>query len=190
MATKHEVITTDEQIDRAIARASRIATQPRALAIEYDPRLDLFILQLSNGERLVLQRELLQGLEQGSVTQLSHVEITPAGTGLHWPDLDVDLYIPNLRDHVYGSESWMAQIGRRGGAAKSAAKTSSSRENGKLGGRPKSRPSTHSSTTVSRVKKGTAHQRPAESRAGDASGETKRKRNDTSGPSGTRRRRS
>jgi hypothetical protein len=186
MATKHEVITTDEQIDRAVARASRISAQPRALAVEYDPHLDLFVLQLSNGERMVLQRELLQGLEQGSVTQLSHVEITSAGSGLHWPDLDADLYIPNLRDHVYGSESWMAQIGRRGGAVKSAAKVWSSRENGKLGGRPKSRPSTHSSTTVPRVKKGTAHQRPAESRAGDASGVSKRKRNDTSSPSSTR----
>jgi hypothetical protein len=168
MATRHEVVTTDEQIDRAVARASRIADQPRAVAVEYHPRLDLFIVQLSDGERLVLQRELLEGLEKGSATQLSHVEITPAGTGLHWPHLDADLYIPNLRNRVFGSKSWMARIGRRGGAAKSAAKASSSQENGKLGGRPKSRRSAHSSTTASRAKKGTAHQADASKPPGAA----------------------
>jgi len=137
MAVAHKVVTTDEEIDRAIARAARLPEEPRAMSIEYRPSLDIFILMLSNGERLVLQRELLEGLQAGTRRQLANVEITPQGTGLHWPDLDADLYVPSLRRHVYGSKRWMSQIGRRGGSARSSAKAEAARINGRSGGRPK-----------------------------------------------------
>jgi hypothetical protein len=136
MATAHKDITTDEQIDQAIFSAARSPEEPRALSIEYRPSLDIFILKLSNGERLILQRELLEGLQIATRRQLTNVEITPQGTGLHWPDLDADLYVPNLRRHVYGTKQWMSQIGKVGGAVKSPAKRKASRINGRSGGRP------------------------------------------------------
>ena len=137
MAITHRVITTDEQIDRAIARAASLPMEPGAVSIEYRPGLDLFIVRLSNGERLVLQRELLEGLESGNRRQLANVEITPQGSGLHWPDLDVDLYVPNLRRHVYGTKQWMSRIGKLGGGARTKSKAEASRINGRSGGRPK-----------------------------------------------------
>lgn len=137
MATAHRVITTDEQIDRAIARAASMPQEPRAISIEYRPNLDLFIVMLSSGERLVLQRELLEGLQSGSRRQIANVEITPQGSGLHWPDLDVDLYVPSLRRHVYGTKQWMSRIGRLGGAARTSVKAEASRINGRAGGRPR-----------------------------------------------------
>ncbi len=137
MATAHRVTTTDVQIDRAISRAARLPDEPRAIGIEYRPGLDLFIVTLSNGERLVLQRELLEGLQSATRRQLANVEITPQGSGLHWPDLDVDLYVPSLRRHVYGTKQWMSRIGRLGGAARTEAKADASRINGRAGGRPK-----------------------------------------------------
>jgi len=137
MASTHRVITTGEQIDQAIARAASLPDEPRAISIEYRPGLDLFIVMLSNGERLVLQRELLEGLQSATRRQLANVEITPQGSGLHWPDLDVDLYVPSLRRHVYGTKQWMSRIGKLGGAARTAAKTAASRINGRSGGRPR-----------------------------------------------------
>jgi hypothetical protein len=38
---------------------------------------------------------------------------------------------------VYGNKKWMAQIGRRGGSARSAAKKAAARANGAKGGRPR-----------------------------------------------------
>jgi hypothetical protein len=137
MAATDKVVTTDEQIDQAIARAACLSEGPRAMTIEYRPGLNLFILRLSNGERLVLQRELLEGLQSATRHQLANVEITPQGSGLHWPDLDVDLYVPSLLRHVYGTKRWMSRIGRLGGAARTSAKAEASRVNGRAGGRPR-----------------------------------------------------
>jgi hypothetical protein len=107
--------------------------------VEYKPGpgLDLIILKLNDGRRHVIPRELLQGLESGSSKQIANVEIIGRGTGLHWPDLDADLYVPALLRGVYGTRRWMAQIGRNGGLAKSLAKKKAARANGSLGGRPK-----------------------------------------------------
>jgi hypothetical protein len=135
---RHKILTTDAEIDRAIERARRLREGPLVKEIEYrpGPGLDLFILKLTDGGRRVLPREDLQGLQSGTKEQLARVEIVGGGTGLHWPDLDADLYVPALLRGIYGSKLWMAKIGRRGGLARSTAKKQAARANGKLGGRP------------------------------------------------------
>jgi hypothetical protein len=65
------------------------------------------------------------------------IEISPNGMGLHWPQLDADLYVPALIEGAFGSRRWMQHIGELGGSARSAAKAKASRENGTRGGRPK-----------------------------------------------------
>jgi hypothetical protein len=136
---RSRVITTDAEIDHAIERAHSLRNEPLVTAVEYKsgPGLDLIILKLSDGRRHVIPRELLQGLESGTTKQIANVEIVGRGTGLHWPDLDADLYVPALLRGVYGTRRWMAQIGRNGGLAKSPAKKKAARANGSLGGRPK-----------------------------------------------------
>ena len=135
---QHKVVTTNAEIDRAIKRAGHLR-EPLAAKIEYRSGLglDLFILKLTDGRRRVLPREDLQGLQSGTKEQLAGVEIIGGGTGLHWPELDVDVYVPALLRGVYGSKPWMAKIGRKGGLARSTAKKHAARANGKLGGRPK-----------------------------------------------------
>ena len=139
VARQPRIATTDAEIDRAIQRAGRLRNEPLVTAVEYKPGpgLDLIILQLSDGRRHVIPRELLQGLESGTRKQIAHVEIVGRGTGLHWPDLDADLYVPALLRGVYGTRQWMAKIGRSGGLAKSPAKKIAARANGSLGGRPR-----------------------------------------------------
>ena len=134
---KHKVITTDAQIDHAIQRAQLATDAPRVREVDYRAGLDLFILKMSTGERLVLQRELLEGLQHASRRQLANVEVLGNGAGLHWPELNVDQYVPGLLRHIYGTKRWMATIGRRGGAATSKTKVHAARANGLKGGRPK-----------------------------------------------------
>ncbi len=59
------------------------------------------------------------------------------GSSLHWPELDLDVYVPNLIKNIYGTKKWMSALGRRGGMVRSAAKCRSSRKNGAKGGRPR-----------------------------------------------------
>ena len=135
---KHRIVTSDAEIERAIERAKKAKLGPLANGVEFKsgPGLDLLILKLSDGRRYVIPREELQGLQSATEEQIGRAEILGGGTGLHWPDLDVDLYVPGLLRGVYGNKEWMAQIGRSGGSVKSAAKKKAARANGVKGGRP------------------------------------------------------
>jgi hypothetical protein len=136
---KGRVITTDAEIDATLARAraERIDQEPVAESVRYISSHDIYVVGLSNGERLVLQREKLQGLQTATKMQLAKVEIEMLGTALSWPDLDVDLYVPALLKGVFGTKKWMSELGRAGGSVKSVAKAHAARENGAKGGRPK-----------------------------------------------------
>ena len=134
---QHRVLTTDAEIDRAIANAKRLEGEPRLIEVNYEPRPDLFVLKFSDGWRHAIPRENLQGLRTATKDQLARVEILGPGTVVHWPSLDVDFYVPGLVKGIYGNRRWMAKIGQRGGSVKSPAKKAASRANGRLGGRPR-----------------------------------------------------
>jgi hypothetical protein len=138
---RHRISMSDAEIDRAIGRAKTLRGEPLVTAVEYrtGPGLDLLILKLNDGHRHVIPREDLQGLESATQEQIARVEILGSGTGLHWPDLDIDFYVPGLLRGVYGNRKWMAEIGRSGGSMRSAAKKRASRANGAKGGRPRRR---------------------------------------------------
>jgi Protein of unknown function (DUF2442) len=79
-----------------------------------------------------------QGLDQATPSQLRSVEVTGAGTGIFFPELDADLYVPGLIEGVMGTRKWIAaRLGAAGGAVRTPEKSAASRANGKLGGRPK-----------------------------------------------------
>jgi Protein of unknown function (DUF2442) len=136
---KHKVVTTDAEIDAAIARASVMDDEPRVVSVEYrpSPGLDVLILRMNDGHRVLIPREDLEGLQTATRAQIGNVEILGNGTGLHWPALDLDHYVPSLLRGVYGTKRWMAQIGRSGGSARSRANKRASRTNGLKGGRPR-----------------------------------------------------
>ncbi|HSU04296.1 MAG TPA: DUF2442 domain-containing protein [Acetobacteraceae bacterium] len=71
---------------------------------------------------------------------LKTIELDAFGSGIHFPSIDADLYVPALLEGVMGSKGWMAaKLGAVGGSARSPAKAAASRENGKRGGRPRKR---------------------------------------------------
>ncbi len=134
---EHKVITTQAEMGAALERARRHDSDPRAYVVQHLADLDLLIIGLNNGRRLVLPIEDVQGLGEATHAQLEKYELLGGGTGLRFPALDVDLYVPALIEGVYGNRRWMAQLGRQGGKAKTDAKRKAARANGAKGGRPK-----------------------------------------------------
>jgi hypothetical protein len=95
------------------------------------------VIQLSSKLIVSFSPGDVEGLEDAKAAQLSEIEISPSGFGIHFPAVDADLYVPGLLDGILGSKRWMAsRLGHIGGQSRSRAKTAASRANGRLGGRP------------------------------------------------------
>ncbi len=118
-------------------RAKLLDDEPVARTVEHDAKLNVLIIRLSNDRRLVLPLEDIQELGQATPEQLRKYELLGRGTGISFPDLDVDLYIPALIEGVYGNRRWMALLGSKGSRAKSSVKRLASQKNGAKGGRPR-----------------------------------------------------
>ena len=132
------IVTTNKQIRDATKAGKKYYKHAvTATGIKYAPSLDVLALTLSNGTRLALPREQLQGLQGATRKQIANVELVGGGTGLHWPDLDTDLWVEGLLNGVYGTKHWMSNLGRKGGSARSKSKAEAARRNGLKGGRPK-----------------------------------------------------
>ncbi len=118
--------------------ATRRASEPIATAVCYDRRRDRVVVSLSTGAELAFPPRIVQGLENATLAELSEIEISPSGFGIHFPKLDADLYLPSLLQGIFGSKAWMAaQLGAAGGRARTKAKSAAARANGKRGGRPR-----------------------------------------------------
>jgi hypothetical protein len=134
---EHGVVTTDAEIEAALESAALHDADPRARTVQHIPALDLLIVGLTNGRRLVLPIEDVQGLGNATHQQIQHYELLGRGTGISFPDLDLDLYVPALIEGVYGNRRWMAHLGKKGGSAKTEAKRVAAKANGAKGGRPR-----------------------------------------------------
>jgi hypothetical protein len=132
-------MATTEAFETASRRSQeRIATLPTALAARYDHRTRRIVIRLSSRLEVAFSPRDAQGLERATPSQLDKIEITPSGFGIHFPELDADIYLPALLEGFLGSKQWMAKrLGAVGGQSRTAAKTSASRRNGRLGGRPR-----------------------------------------------------
>ena len=118
--------------------AARLATSPTAVAARYDRRVGRIVVALSSGLEIAFKPHDAQGLEAARPAQLAVIEISPSGLGLHFPELDADLYLPALLAGFLGSRKWMASaMGKAGGQATTQQKATAARANGLLGGRPR-----------------------------------------------------
>jgi len=128
-----------DEIEMANARAAgRLSRTPTATAAHYDKRTGKVEIELDTGLSIAFRPRDAQGFERAKPEQLSRIEISPSGLGLHFPAIDADMYLPGLLEGFLGSRRWMAaQLGRKGGSVTSRAKTAAARANGKLGGRPR-----------------------------------------------------
>ena len=76
----------------AAARAGR----PKAVSAHYDDVADRIVVHLDTGAELVFAPRDMKWLEGATLAQLGRIDISPLGDGLHWPDLDADIFLPPL----------------------------------------------------------------------------------------------
>ena len=130
---------TDAQLKRAGARGRRVLeTEPRAVKARYDALERRIVVDLADGCAYAFPAARVQELIGASEADLSQVEIDGAGFNLHWPLIDVDLYVPALVSGLFGTRAWMAsELARVAGRARSSMKAAAARANGAKGGRPR-----------------------------------------------------
>lgn len=130
---------TDRQLDAAEAAGGRvIESEPRAVSVKYDAKARRVAIELADGRAYAFPVGLVQDLHGVADSDLKHVEIDGLGLNLHWPALDVDLYVPALIAGVFGTKAWMTSaLARLAGQSTSPAKAAASRANGAKGGRPR-----------------------------------------------------
>lgn len=127
-----------QEFQSAVLRGEDLRRKGYAVSAEYDARQNRLVVDLSSGVTIMVPVRLLQDLADADPANLSEIEITPSGLGLHWPRLDADIYVPGLMQGVFGTRSWMAaQLGAAGGKASTKAKVAAARANGVKGGRPR-----------------------------------------------------
>ena len=105
----------DRMFDREYRKARRRAAaadaiEPRAKMARFDRRSRRVIVELRNGAKFIFPPELAEGLRGAALDDLTRIEVSPSGAGLHWPTLDVDFGLPALMAGIYGSLSWMASL--------------------------------------------------------------------------------
>ncbi|HVL56446.1 MAG TPA: DUF2442 domain-containing protein [Burkholderiaceae bacterium] len=127
---------TDSEFRKANARGRRVLQRsPKAIAAKYSR--GRVLVELDTDWAFSFPVAQAQGLANAPATKLRDIRISPTGLGLHWPQLDADLYVPALVRGLSGTRQWMSQIGRIGGARRSEAKAAAARRNGAKGGRPR-----------------------------------------------------
>ena len=130
---------TDTRIKAAEARGRKmLETEPRATAARYDAATGRVVVDLVNGCAYAFPSQLVQDLHGASADDLAKIEVDGPGFNLHWPALDVDLYVPALVSGIFGTRAWMTrELARAAGRTKSPAKAAAARSNGAKGGRPR-----------------------------------------------------
>ncbi|MEL6902906.1 MAG: DUF2442 domain-containing protein [Cyanobacteria bacterium J06606_4] len=99
------------EVEQAKARGSwSLENEHHAQSVSYAADTGLLHIQTTRGEQLSVPAALLQGVAGASNEQIANMELSPAGVGIHWPELDADLLVDSLCRGVYGSPRWMASL--------------------------------------------------------------------------------
>lgn len=130
--------------DKEFAAANRRAAERRtsgAFAVSARVTGKDLIVSFATGAQIRVPLKLIEGLRDAPAAALKTVEISPAGLGVRFSTIDVDVYVPALMKGVFGSAGWMkalsGELAALGGRQRSTAKGAAARENGKRGGRPR-----------------------------------------------------
>ncbi len=106
----------DEGIDAALEEARHLPPETHALSGEWNRALDVIVLHLDNGRRLVIPREDLQGLRDATPEQISDIQVF-FGNDICWPQLDLNHDLQALLKGRYGNDRWMEALQRPSAAA-------------------------------------------------------------------------
>lgn len=96
--------------EAANRRGQETLAGPLAESACYEQSTGDILIRLNNGAELRIQSALLQGLENATPAEMGDIHIGGRGTGLHFPRLDADFYVPALVDGIYGTPTWMQSL--------------------------------------------------------------------------------
>lgn len=127
----------EKQITAALKRSKELGPTPYLVALNYLATVDALEFRMNDGQRYIFPRERFQDLQNATRRQMSQFEILGGGHMIDWPAIDVQVDVDATLRGVFGSDKWMAELGKRGGSVTSPAKKKAARANGAKGGRPK-----------------------------------------------------
>jgi Protein of unknown function (DUF2442) len=107
--------------------------QQGASAVAFDVERDAIVLTMRSGIVTAVPRGLVPHLGEATGEDLAAAELSPNGTSLSFPRLDLDYSVRGLLREVFGFNGQP----RRAAATTSPARAAAARRNGKRGGRPK-----------------------------------------------------
>lgn len=115
--------------------------EPTAESIAFRPESRRFNLELTNGTSVGFDADSLWELKGASPENLAEVEVSPSGSAISWPKLDMDVSVAGLVLDLLSSPEWRRALRRNVNRELARTKTESTaraaRENGKKGGRPR-----------------------------------------------------
>lgn len=100
----------ESEYTSANARGQARAEEPCAVEARYLPARGMLVVTLSTGMELHVPIARIEGLARAAADDLREIEVSPAGTGLHFPRVDADVYVPGLLAGITGSARWMARL--------------------------------------------------------------------------------
>jgi len=100
-------LTKNEEINGANEPAKGFTNEPHIVQAAYHPGpgLELLILTLSDGVRLLVPREDLSELKSATSEQILDLKILPNGTAIWWPQLDDGIYFPEFLEFRWGNKN-------------------------------------------------------------------------------------
>ena len=106
---------TDAAMEFGTANRAMIVERARGYAVRarYDRWRGRVIIGFNSDIEHTFLVSHMPGLAGAPLGALRDIEISPSGLGLHWPRLDVDLYIPTLVQGDCGSAREMVETQQR-----------------------------------------------------------------------------
>ena len=103
--------TFQQQFEQAQAAAEFAnLTEPRAITAYYEPNDRTITVRLRSRASFSFPVDIVQGLAGAETQDLTQVEVTPMGDGLHWETLDIDFTIAGLLAGRFGTKKWMVKL--------------------------------------------------------------------------------
>lgn len=129
---------TNETFEAANRRGQAMKVRfPAAVVIRYDHHLARVVVSLPSGLDLAFSPQDAQGRKTRPLTTWRmRKSVLTASVFTSRASMPISIFRDCCRVFS-GSKRWMAELGKRGGAASTAAKATTARQNGKLGGRPR-----------------------------------------------------
>ena len=111
---------TQDAWDQMLANADRAAEDyaqswPRVMAVRYDRKSKLVVLELSNAAQLTIPAAKLQGVATASEAARSDVRILGPNWAIEFPKIDEQFTVESLLTGVFGNRQWMIGLTKPAG---------------------------------------------------------------------------